>query len=76
MPFTTHNDQKPVTSTLPIAATCVIVAGTTINALSAARLVAPAAGGRLALHNGLTRFKQEAYRSVWSDLKQLAWLSR
>ncbi|HUW63417.1 MAG TPA: transposase [Spirochaetia bacterium] len=32
--------------------------------------------GKLAMHNGLTRFKQEAFRSVWSDLKQLAWSSR
>jgi len=33
-------------------------------------------GGKVSMHNGLTRFKQESFYSVWRDLKQLALLSR
>ncbi len=32
--------------------------------------------GKMALHNGLSRFRQESFRSVWSDLKELALSSR
>ncbi|MBE3587843.1 MAG: transposase [Thermoanaerobacteraceae bacterium] len=32
--------------------------------------------GKIPLHNGLTRFKQESFYSVWHDLKQLALSSR
>jgi len=31
---------------------------------------------KIPVHNGLTRFKQESFYSVWHDLKQLALLSR
>jgi IS605 OrfB family transposase len=31
---------------------------------------------KVLVHNGLTRFKQESFYSVWHDLKQLALLSR
>ncbi len=31
---------------------------------------------KLVLHNGLTRYKQESFYSIWHDLKQLALLSR
>ncbi|NHM27976.1 IS200/IS605 family element transposase accessory protein TnpB [Desulfofundulus sp. TPOSR] len=32
--------------------------------------------GKIPVHNGLTRFKQESFYSVWHDLKQLALSSR
>ncbi|HHY94319.1 MAG TPA: hypothetical protein GX513_04805 [Firmicutes bacterium] len=32
--------------------------------------------GKMALHNSLDRFRQESFRSVWSDLKELALSSR
>jgi len=32
--------------------------------------------GKVLLHNGLTRFQQESFYSVWHDLKQLALTSR
>jgi IS605 OrfB family transposase len=32
--------------------------------------------GKILTHNGLTRFKQESFYSVWHDLKHLALLSR
>jgi hypothetical protein len=31
---------------------------------------------KIPVHNGLTRFKQESFQSVWRDLKQLALSSR
>ncbi|MQL54048.1 transposase, partial [Desulfofundulus thermobenzoicus] len=31
---------------------------------------------KISVHNGLTRFKQESFRTVWHDLKQLALSSR
>jgi len=31
---------------------------------------------KILVHNGLTRFKQESFYSVWHDLKRLAFLSR
>jgi len=32
--------------------------------------------GKIPVHNGLTRFRQESFKSVWRDLKQLALSSR
>ena len=32
--------------------------------------------GKILIHNGLTRFKQESFHSVWHDLKRLALSSR
>ncbi|SHF58844.1 hypothetical protein SAMN02745218_02654 [Desulfofundulus australicus DSM 11792] len=32
--------------------------------------------GKIPVHNGLTRFKQESFYSVWHELKQLALSSR
>jgi IS605 OrfB family transposase len=31
---------------------------------------------KIPAHNGLNRFKQESFYSVWHDLKELVWLSR
>lgn len=31
---------------------------------------------KIPVHNGLTRFRQESFYSVWHDLKELASLSR
>jgi len=32
--------------------------------------------GKILRHNGLDRFKQESFTSVWHDLKELALLNR